>query len=144
MKIFCSSFQPLKALQRAAGWILGQMAWAWAKTGVWSSDEYAYAYSYPGDEDEEQEEEEEEEEVVAEEDSENIDDPENPLKLEQQYGTHKPPDDQTTTTDPKPEKTTYHNVSINRTRVATCDKKVRTCLTFVLSDFRYFTYFGFT
>ncbi|KAG7203219.1 hypothetical protein KM043_010323 [Ampulex compressa] len=40
---------PLKNLQRAISWLVGQAAWAWAQTGIWDS-EYAEAYAYPSDE----------------------------------------------------------------------------------------------
>lgn len=41
--------QPWKHFQRVMSWMIGQAAWAWAKTGIWESD-YAEAYAYANDE----------------------------------------------------------------------------------------------
>lgn len=41
--------QPWKHFQRAMSWMIGQAAWAWAKTGIWQSD-YVRAYAYANDE----------------------------------------------------------------------------------------------
>ncbi|XP_048509667.1 voltage-dependent calcium channel subunit alpha-2/delta-3 isoform X2 [Athalia rosae] len=110
---------PLKTLERAASWVLGQMAWAWAKSGIMSSADYAHAYSYPGDEEEEQEEEEEGEIV---EDEEDIEDAVLPREMGLQDDQE---DSDQHAADPKDEKNFDQKVLINRTRPTTCDQEMK-------------------
>ncbi|KAK2575605.1 hypothetical protein KPH14_011311 [Odynerus spinipes] len=39
---------PWTNIKRTISWIIGQLAWAWIKAGIWHSD-YAHAYAYPNE-----------------------------------------------------------------------------------------------
>ncbi|XP_015188370.1 PREDICTED: voltage-dependent calcium channel subunit alpha-2/delta-3 isoform X3 [Polistes dominula] len=41
---------PWTSLKKAITWIVGQMTWAWVKSGIWNSD-YAYGYADPNESD---------------------------------------------------------------------------------------------
>jgi len=88
--------QPWKHLLKTISWLMGQIAWVWAKTGVMESD-YAEAYGYVRDE---------ESATRSHEDYENEEKEFQPI-------------------DPRDEKYVGQYVVINRTRPEVCDKEVR-------------------
>ncbi|XP_046751173.1 voltage-dependent calcium channel subunit alpha-2/delta-3 isoform X2 [Diprion similis] len=121
---------PWKALERAAKWVLGSLAWMWVKSGIWSSADYAYAYPYPSDDedepvDEETEDEDEEDDgIVVEEVKEKLD------VVEEKANAAKPretddqdQDDGDLGVETKNEKD--QPPQIRRTRPETCDEEMK-------------------